>query len=297
MRALILSVIFCTLLLNAHAQSSTELDHLLSSGKQMPKILLVGTFHFGYPGLDSHKTAEAYQIDICSPQKQEEVRELVDYLSRYQPKKILVERDADTEGLMSQYREWQAGKADLRKEEIDQVGFRLMDRFELDTLYGVDATSLYGQLAWSADSIHARPILDRIYAEKPDSLFESETDDKYWEWYELRDQRCIELPLLDYFKEINSLSHVSRSHGHYVLRDGDDSYDGVDGLTISWYSRNLRILKNIHMIETEPEERLLLLIGSGHLPILRQQLDASPEYDLIEFGALRSWHEGKHHKR
>ena len=144
MRALILSVIFCTLLLNAHAQSSTELDQLLSSGKQMPKILLVGTFHFGYPGLDSHKTAEAYQIDISSPQKQEEVRELVDYLSRYQPTKILVERDADTEGLMSQYREWQAGKADLRKEEIDQVGFRLMDRFELDTLYGVDATSLYG---------------------------------------------------------------------------------------------------------------------------------------------------------
>ena len=102
------------------------------------------------------------------------------------------------------------------------------------------------------------------------------------------DKRCVEMNLLDYFLETNSDAHIKRMHGHYLLRDKDDSYDGVDGLTMNWYNRNLRILKNIHKIKTEPDDRILLLIGGGHIPILQQQLDATPEYELVKFGALKS---------
>jgi len=43
---------------------------------ERPDVLLVGTFHFGYPGQDAHKTAEDKKVDILSEQKQKEVEEL-----------------------------------------------------------------------------------------------------------------------------------------------------------------------------------------------------------------------------
>jgi hypothetical protein len=51
-----------------------------------------------------------------------------------------------------------------------------------------------------------------------------------------------------------------------------------------WYNRNLRIFRNLQRITRGPDERLLLIIGSGHLPILRFVAEHSPEYVLEEPG-------------
>lgn len=272
--------IFC------QAQDAAGVDKILLGNKQVPKVLLVGTFHFGYPGLDTHKTSDEHKIDINSPQRQKEVEALVEYIAKFKPTKIMVETGPNTGYLMERYRTWKEEKGMLKKREVDQIGFRLMDRFGLDTLYGVDSYSMSSSLSRSQDSIHAKPILDRIYSEKPDSLFESEIGDNYWKWYELMDARCVEMNLLDYFKECNSDHHINRMHGHYLLKDLDDSYDGIDGLTINWFSRNLRIIKNIHMIDTSPDDRIMIMFGSGHIPILKQQLECTPEYELVRFGDL-----------
>jgi hypothetical protein len=50
----------------------------------------------------------------------------------------------------------------------------------------------------------------------------------------------------------------------------------------AWYNRNLRIFANLQRITETPDERLLLLIGGGHLPILRHCIVASPECELVE---------------
>jgi hypothetical protein len=50
----------------------------------------------------------------------------------------------------------------------------------------------------------------------------------------------------------------------------------------AWYNRNLRIFRNLQRITDGPDERLLLLIGGGHVPILRHCAQASPEYELVE---------------
>lgn len=274
------------LLTSTWGQSQEELNQLLRSNQEVPKVLLVGTFHFGYPGYDTHKTNEAYKVDINSPQRQQEVKELVAYITKYKPTKIMVEAGRNTGYLMRRYERWKEGKENLRKREIDQIGFRLMDHFALDTLYGIDANSFARELPRSQDSTFAKPILERIYKSKPDSLFESTFDTKYWEWYDLQDKRCLDMTLLDYFLECNSNHHIDRMHGHYILSDKTTNYDAVDGLILNWYSRNLRIFKNIQMIATSPNDRILILIGSGHVPILRQQFMSSPEYELIDFGKL-----------
>jgi hypothetical protein len=64
---------------------------------------------------------------------------------------------------------------------------------------------------------------------------------------------------------------------------GDD-YPGADWVT-GWYNRNLRIFANLQRITAAPDDRLLLIIGGGHAPILRHCVLASPEYELVEVEA------------
>ena len=62
-------------------------------------------------------------------------------------------------------------------------------------------------------------------------------------------------------------------------------YLGPDDAT-SWYNRNLRIFSNLQAITSDTSDRILVIIGAGHLPILRFLAQSSPEYrvrDVAEF--------------
>lgn len=83
---------------------------------------------------------------------------------------------------------------------------------------------------------------------------------------------------------INREEHIQRSHHAYLggpfKIGGGNEYPGVDYIT-AWYSRNLRIFANIQRI-TASGDRILLIIGAGHVTILRHCALTSPEYELIE---------------
>jgi hypothetical protein len=77
---------------------------------------------------------------------------------------------------------------------------------------------------------------------------------------------------------------MSYGAGVETLKVGiGDEYPGVDSKT-AWYNRNLRIFANIQRIAEKPGERILVGIGAGQLPILRNAAMSSPEYDLVEVG-------------
>ena len=56
-----------------------------------------------------------------------------------------------------------------------------------------------------------------------------------------------------------------------------DQYVGLDWL-LRWYERNLKIFVNPTRITESPDERILLLIGIGHVCILHQFLEDSADY-------------------
>ena len=66
-------------------------DSILAGGRPLPRVLLVGTWHFDYPGLDAHVTSEEHKMNIFSEKRQRELAELLDYIARFQPNKIAVE--------------------------------------------------------------------------------------------------------------------------------------------------------------------------------------------------------------
>jgi len=269
--------------ISTYAQRAPE-EFLLKDGEKKIPVLLVGTFHFGYPGLDSHKTSEEDKVDVLSPKRQKEMKELVDYIARFKPTKIVVEGGKNTGYLLRRYEGWQAGTYDLQRKEIDQIAFPLMKRFGLDTLYGCDAPSLIWSLMHSDDSTAMKPIVARYYAaESP----EDPLDERYFEWYDYTDQYALDNTMLETFRDMNSEHHFKTMHGHYILggfKTGE--FEGADGLAMNWYSRNLRIFRRIQMIGADQDDRIMVLFGAGHLAILAQQFEASPEYELVPFNSL-----------
>jgi hypothetical protein len=287
MKSLVASFLFLSLPFLLFSQGNfPDPDEILVGDNKLPKVLLVGSFHFAYYNLDAHKVADEDQVDILSEKRQKELEELVEYIAKFKPNKIAVETGRNTGYLMREYEDWKSGKEPLKKSETRQIGFRLLDRFGLDTIFGVDAGSVSRDLYYSKDSLVIRPYLDQIF-EDYDYRSKDKISKRYKKFRELDDKLTLENTLLEYFKYMNSDKVLDRGFGAYLngdFKNGD--YEGADALVLYWYNRNLRILRNIQKITTSPDDRILVIFGAGHVEILKHLFQCTPQYELIKFNEL-----------
>ena len=288
MRQLELIVPFAFMLfigpLSAQQGSMPDPDAILIGNDPQPQVLLLGTFHFGYPDLDAHVTAEDDRVDVLSPQRQRELNELLDVVLRFEPNKLCVE----TQGgwLMHEYREYQAGKRTLGRNEFYQIGFRLMDRAKLDTMYAVDALPMVMDLYTSPDSLRYTPWLDSLY-QGWDFGGEDKTSERYSAWYTATDKAKKHNTLLEIFLAMNDDHALDRGYGAYLNGYFKlPGHRGADVHALHWYSRNLRIFRNIQDITTSPDDRILVVFGAGHMGILKHLFESDPGYRLVHLRDL-----------
>ncbi len=265
------------------AQNLKDPDYFLVPKKNnLPKIFLVGCFHFEYPNLDANKIEKDKQIDILSEQKQKELKALLDYISIFKPNKILIEATPQYNA-MKRFKRYKSGEKPLKRDEREQIGFRLAERFKLDTIYSVDAPTIADDLAASKDSLVMRASLDEIFKD-----YKFKSNENYDKYAAYQTDLMLKIPLLDYFKYMNSPNCLKRDYGAYLLGDFKlGEFRGADVLAIDWYDRNLRIFRNIQKVTTSKEDRILVIFGSGHISILDQLLNCSPEYNYIKFNDLK----------
>jgi len=267
------------------AQQLPDPDHFLIAGPR-PKVLLVGSFHFAYYDLDAHVTDKDKRVNVLEPKRQREMEELVDHIARFKPTAIAVEAGANTGYLMKHYRSYQRTDSLTRADEMDQIGFRLMKRFGLDTIFGVDAPGLVNDLYDDPDSLLLRPLLDSIYADW-DFTSDDPTSQRYTAWYRSFDEYHIDHTLLESFLYHNADKTLDRDYGAYLNGDFKlGRYRGADALAMHWYARNLRILRNIQELHLKPDDRLVVLYGAGHMGILKHLFACTPEFELVKFGEL-----------
>ena len=272
--------------LAAFTQSVPDPDSILIGNTPRPKVLLVGTFHFEYYDLDAHVTAKDKRVNVREPKRQREMEELVEYIARFKPTAIAVESGANTGYLMKKYRAYLKSDTLTRADEMDQIGFRLMKRFALDTIHGVDAPALVNDLYDGPDSLLLRPMLDSIYADW-DFTSDDPISRRYNALYTASDDYHVDHTLLQSFLLHNADKSQDRDYGAYLAGDFKlGQYRGADGLAMHWYSRNLRIFRNIQELSLKPEDRLLVLYGAGHMGVLRHLFECSTEFDLVNFGEL-----------
>lgn len=292
----IVKIVFTTLLISimiTACQTTPASDSKVSSsilspsdffkskiGKR-PQILTLGLFHFSYPGRDYYKTDESKKLDVLSPKRQIEIRELLDYIKKFKPTMIGIEAMNDWKAT-SKLRKYNSGKIKLKRDERCQIGIRLASELNLDTIYSLDASHFALDLE-KRDSSFVSDMYEGFDYNGDDPVGKF-----YDEWAEMDNDLTYKMPLLDYFKYSNTREIHNYMYGSYLIGGFKlDDHRGADILAAHWYNRNLRIFRKIQQLNMKPDDRLLIIFGNAHAAVLRQLIECSPEYEFVEFDSLK----------
>lgn len=241
-------------------------------------VLTLGTFHFNFPNMDKVQYGKDDIIDVLEPKFQAEIEKLVNKLSKFSPTIIAIERPANMQNKIdSLYYLYQENKYVLQRGEYEQIGFRLAKKLGINRIYCVDE--------WGK---HYKNIEDLLKDESSEAFIHFENSfynhpdsaKNYYTKSILKKQGIIpELILL------NNPENIKRSLGNYLIghfkyEANNHDFIGTDFETGRWFNRNLRIFRNIQRIKTEPQDKILVIFGSGHMNILNYLFECSPEYSL-----------------
>lgn len=250
------------------------------------KILVVGSFHFAYPNLDAIKTQKSDQLDVLSPETSKEVTELVEYIKKFKPTKIAIEAFPNWQA-NEKLKKYSEGSYRQERDERYQLAMRIANDLKITELFSVDAESVLDDLSQRFGK------KDSLYFINLSRDYDFKSDDKYLNYYNNFYQASggtkssSNKSILENLKYSNSPEYHQYEYGSYLTGDFKlREYDGADMLAMLWYSRNLRIFRNIQRIPQTADDRILVIIGNGHASVLRQLITTSPEYDFVEFSSL-----------
>lgn len=246
-------------------------------------LMILGTFHFANPGLDTYKPK--YDIDIFSEKSQKELMEVLNVIKKFAPTKIAVEwRSTRQKKLDSLYSAYLKGNYKLKSNEIYQIGFKLAKMLGHKKIYAVDAPVKKGLLGMSNEEYKKKENYFMQKAPKEMLMREQSINDTFMSLYAKGDEMKTKISLLEYFKLLNDPYAIQNAHGHYLIgsykmgeREKGD-YFGADA-SMWWYNRNLRIFQNILNLNTPGKDKVFVLMGAGHLSILNFLAKSSVDFN------------------
>lgn len=243
------------------------------------QVMTLGSFHFNFPNLDVVKTDQSDQIDVLEPRFQKEIEAIVSKIARFKPTVIVIERQPSRQRRTdSLFGEYLAGRYQLKRSEEEQIGFRLAKRLGLSKLYCVDEwgnfTARMGAIIDGSDSLGLKRF-ETHFENDPDSAKRFATPRLY-----------KTEGILAELRQANDEANIKKSLGNYLIgpfkyEAQEHDFTGVDFETGRWFSRNLKIFRNMQRIPTGPADRILVIFGAGHLNLLNYFFDCSPEYGRV----------------
>lgn len=235
------------------------------SGKENAKVevMVLGTFHF-------HHAPDYY--DIMTPRHQQELDRVLSSVAEFKPTKIMLEATyKDSAKFDSLYQKYRAGQLTLTRNERQQLGFRLADRLNHNTVYTVDYILRwpYGEvMGWAKENA---PEFMQFY----------ENWNKSIDSYEEKLYR--EATLSEHLRWLNSDSYRQRLKNLRMRRlelGAGSNFMGSKPIASS-YERNLKIFANI-MRYAEPGDRIITIFGASHGYFLREFVQMHPDTKLVE---------------
>ncbi len=221
------------------------------------QVMLIGTFHFKDPGMDTVKVKD---IDVFAEESQQYLQEFANRLAGFKPTRVLLEYNPKNEELLNQrYDEYLSGDYDLGANEIYQLGFRIARLARLDGVQSFD----HRELEWQAEAMFE-------YAKKHDSPEMAEFN-RIIERYTTEEEKArAGLSLRELLIRTNDPLKDRMNMDLYLATNSigaGDGYSGADS-TASWWHRNFRMYANIQEV-AQPGERIIVIGGSGHMAILK----------------------------
>ena len=233
-------------------------------------LLLLGVSHLDNPGRDAHNVVVD---DVLSPVRQAELAELGEALAAFRPTKVLVEAPRGHPHL-DKYRRYLDGSHQLERNEIQQIGFRVASLCGLERVVGIDVSDEF----WD-------PRIDELAQTDPKTKATLTALNQLGEAHVGEGQRVLaEGTMSDVLQAINSPAAVAQDLLPYLaylpfIRTQEE-FIGAD-VVANWYRRNLRIFAEL-LLEAAGGERLLVVFGAGHIPLLRHFAEGSGLFTIHE---------------
>jgi hypothetical protein len=248
-------------------------DHDPFCTKASATIMIVGTNHFSNPGLDSHNV---HADDVLADRRQREIAEVAARLALFRPTKVMVEAPYRDYATRLAYRNYVAGKHALTDNEVEQLGFRIARMAGLRDITPIDFEMRMSGLRpdelddqWQPKT----PAPAAAPASAPASAAPELSEE---------DRRFRDSTIREYLLFLNDPVRVEQAHSQGYMDkllpvDSPVLYEHPDYLA-NWYKRNFRMFANIIRETRFPDDRVLLIVGNGHLKIMK---DIAKEADYF----------------
>ena len=239
-----------------------------AAGTGRAEVLVLGVYHMANPGRDLFNTQAD---DVLAPKRQAEIAQLIEVLRRFRPTRIAVEAAVRDNRIPSRYQNYVAGTHELSRNEVEQIGFRLAKELGHETVYPVDADGEFPfpRLVDYAKAHGRSGELDTLLAEIGETV-------------KAQSAYLASHTVLETLLYMNADEKVAEDVGFYYREAhfGEPwNWAGPD-LLADWFRRNIRIYSNIVRIADDPGERVLVIVGAGHLGWLRHSFASDPTIRL-----------------
>ncbi|BDD04007.1 DUF5694 domain-containing protein [Aureibacter tunicatorum] len=231
------------------------------------KVLNVGMFHMGFT-TDANKT----EFDEASNMKQ--IQEVNELLARFKPTIIMVETlpkyQKELEKAYQAYVNDPTIKTGYANNEIQIMAFEIGRLANTKRIYAIDHKMNY--------AYNLSGLAEEYGAEK---YFETEKRKK--EVY----ANLKTTPMKSSFKEVlNNMNteeyrtaSINGNADKLTYVNSEDNFEGADQAAI-FYQRNLRMFANINKVESNEEDRILVISGAAHATFFHDFFKRSYIYEL-----------------
>jgi len=169
------------------------------------------------------------------------------------------------------YNAYITGEHSLSRNERQQLGFKLAGKMNHDRVYSIDHD---GEFPFNA-------VLDFAKEHQPEFVEQFEKLSKY---VENRNQELVNSNTIpEILRKKNSPEYLEVQRHFYAEAasvGNDTTFVGAD-LVSKWHERNIKIFSNLSQI-AEPGDRVIVIFGSGHAPLLRYFIESDLQMKLVE---------------
>ena len=260
------------------------------------QIAFLGVFHIG----ETPDYVQGSMNDLNTAERQKQIQEVVDALANYKPDKIFVENTPDTQLYWNNvYKNYLNGLKPLEKNsefnEIFQFGIKLAKKTnnpngvicvnyvqpDLATGIKIARNKIDTLLSFYSHELERkRPNYDDYFNGNPSV---KRTFNNYLANYESWKKLSIKQHLIN----LNSEESIAALHYFNITGWMDTNTNGFGAeFTAKEYFRNTKILQNILLSVRPIDRKLLVIIGGGHVQVLKDMIKSHPYFEVVEVNKI-----------
>jgi hypothetical protein len=260
------------------------------------QIAFLGVFHMG----ETPDYVKGGFDDLLSAERQNQVQEVVDALAKFKPDKIFVENTPDTQPYWNNvYKNYLNGFKPKEKSsefnEIFQIGIKLAKKInnpngvtcvnyvqpDLNVGMRIARNKIDTLLTFFSHELERkRPSYDDYFAKNP-------SVNRAFKTYLANYENWKKLPFKEHLINLNSEQSISTLHYFNITGWMDTNTNGFGAeFTSKEYFRNTKILQNILTSVSPYDRKLLVIIGGGHVQILKDMIKTHPYFEVVDIKTI-----------